>query len=245
MESKRKRRDKFQKKSHSSLWIVFWLFTFLWITSYGIYSGNLAVLRNIRVENARKEHESIIKKTLLEYQQIPVLQINGYELEKKIEEIQEVKDASFSANVFGNAVLYLEYRVPIALLEGRGQLAIGEDGVVFPFMGEDPPKIIISKKVQDTGFILCISEVSALFDAINLAKKLQVNLPKLDGTVDLDESWRLCLIVEKVKVIFGDTKSLDKNVEIFGKSLANEQDLLSKITEMNLVEPSHPVIKRR
>ncbi len=245
MESKSKQRNKFQKKSYSRLWIFFWLFALLGITSYGIYSGNLAVLRNIRVENARKEHELIIKKALLEYQKIPVLQVNGYELEKKIEEIQEVKDAFFSSNIFGNAVLRLEYRVPIALLEGRGQLAIDEDGVVFPFIGETPPKITISKKVQDTSIILCISEVSALFDAVKLAKKLQVNLPKLNGTVDLDESWRLCLIVEKAKVIFGDTRRLDKKVELFEKSLANEQDLLSKITEMNLVELSHPVIKRR
>jgi hypothetical protein len=141
--------------------------------------------------------------------------------------------------VFGRARLQVEYREPVAILGEKD--AVDEAGIVFPLHSRKAPNLQISSKVEDFSTILTISDSSPLNRLARVAKKLQVSLPKLAGTLEIDDRERITLQIEDLAVEFGDTSSLDEKVNVLVSTLREDPQRPAQGGRIILVDPENPV----
>ncbi|HWP31235.1 MAG TPA: hypothetical protein VNK96_05885 [Fimbriimonadales bacterium] len=210
----------------------------------GLFTSDLTSLTIVRVSGADKNDEQRIRKILQSYKNIPALQIPTAEVESLIELNPKIKVSKFEVNVFGRAHLHIEKRKAIASIIGRPGMGADIEGKVFPVSKGSMPKIGIGEKVQDYNPFFSICNPNPYFEALQLAEKLQVHLPKLEGNLDLDFQSRLCFYVKggKCRVLFGSGRRLDEKVEVLERALDSQPDLLESVRVVNLVEPDYPVV---
>lgn len=225
-------------------WAFYWAVCFSIVLIAGLFTSDLTSLTIVRVSGADKSDEQRIKKILQSYEGIPALRIPTAEIESLIELNPKIRMSRFEVNVFGRAHLQVENRKAIAFLVGRPGRGVDLEGKTFPISKGSMPKIAIGKKVQEYNLFFSICNPNPYFEALHLAEKLQVHLPKLEGNLDLDPQSRLCFYTKggKCRVLFGNGRRLDKKVEVLERALDFQPDLLESVRIVNLVEPDYPVV---
>lgn len=225
-------------------WAFYWGVSLPVVIIVGLFTSNLTSLTMVRVSGCDKKDETRVKKILLSYEGIPALKIPTAEVESLIELNPTVKTSEFDVNVFGRAHLEIENRRAIASLLGYVGKGVDIEGKIFPMPKHSRPKITLRKKVQEYEPIFGICSPRPFLEALHLAEKLQVHLPKLEGNLDLDSQSRLCFYLTggKCRVLFGSGRRLDEKVEVLERALDSRPDLLDSVRVVNLVEPDFPVV---
>jgi len=237
----RKRARKKATRSRAPVWKVFWIVTFLAVLVTALFTSPLTKLTMVRVSGAAAHDQPRISALLQAVVQAPALAIDVGDLESRLLSA-EVRSASLRTNVFGRGRLKVEYRKPVALMADG--LAVDEIGMVFPIGERRPPNLYISQKVEDSNTILTISDPSPIGRLARLAKKLQVSLPKLAGTLDIDDKEGLSLSIEGLVVEFGDTSRLDSKVQVLADLFREDPQRAAKGGRINLVDPDNAVQSR-
>lgn len=234
-----KRRRKHKLKIN---WTLFWLLTFCSVLVAGLFTSELTHLNTVRIEGVPTYDQDRINTIIKKFQKVPALQINPLEVQSYVEENTQIASSEFSRNVFGRALLKVRYRKPIARLGKTGHLYVDESGHIFRLKEKQKVSFIISRNVLVSAINLTICDPSPLPQASQLAKKLQVILPKLEGNIALDSRGRLYFLYEEsVRVVVGDDTQLDKKVQVLADSLAADPGLWQKTKEINLVDPDRPM----
>lgn len=243
MASKRlakKKASRRRSRATESMW--FWGVALVATLISALFSSPLTRPSAIRVSGAAKQDQVRISNVLFAVAHRPGLLIEAGSLEAELLENAGLASASFKSNVFGRARLQLKYRVAVAtLLGGRATDATGS---VFSLGARKPPNLQISHKVEDFNTILTISDPSTLRRLARTANKLQVFLPKLVGTLDIDDREGISLRLEGLVVEFGDTSRLDQKVQVLAKLLEEDPQRPPQMGRIVLVDPDNPVRAR-
>jgi len=244
MASKRTKRNSALRDFWRPFWACYWSVSFPIVVIAGLLTSDLTSIVIVRVSGSEKGDEQRIRKILRSYRGLPALKIPTAEVEALIELNPKIRASRFEVNVFGRAHLYIERRKPIVSLVGRPDKGVDTEGKVFPVSEASIPKIAIGEKLQEYNAIFSISHPDPFYEALKLAEKLQVHLPKLEGNLDLDSQSRLCFYLKggKCRVLFGSGRRLDKKVEVLEQALDFRPTLLENVRVVNLVEPDHPVV---
>jgi len=237
----RKRAKKRPARSRAVEWMALWIVAFLAVLIAALVASPLTRLTIVRVSGAAAHDRAWISASLHDVSRTPALLIDVGSLESRLLR-SGVRSASFRRNVFGRARLTLNYRNPVAKMrDGR---AVDEIGTVF-FLGERlPPNLQISTKVEDFSTILTISDPSPLRKLARLAKKLQVSMPKLAGTLEIDDKEGLSLSIDGLVVEFGDTSRLDRKVQVLADLFREDPQRAAKGGRIILVDPDNAVQSR-
>ncbi len=237
----KKRAKKKPARSKAVEWMVFWIVTFLATLVAALFASPLTNLTTVRVSGAAAHDQSRIRAVMEGVRQTPALAIDVGDIESRLLS-PEVRSASVRTNVFGRARLKLEYRKPVALVaEG---VAVDEIGTTFPIGARFPPNLHISRKVEDSNTILTISDPSPIRRLARLAKKLQVFMPKLTGTLEIDDKEGLFLSTDGLVVEFGDTSRLDRKVQVLADLFREDPQRAAKGGRIILVDPDNAVHSR-
>ena len=228
-----------RKRDNSPRWRALWAALFISALIAAVIGSPFAEPVRVRVSGSRAHDQQRITQILRRYSSTPSLLLNSSALEAEVERAPDVMAASFKSNVFGRARLNLQYRVPVALL--KPGTAIDATGLPFPLGSRKAPNLQISNKVDDFRTILTISDASLLNRLARVAEKIQVSLPKLAGTLEIDDRERISLRSEGLVVEFGDTSSLDEKVTILAKALAEDPQWPERGGRIVVVDPENPV----
>ena len=169
----------------------------------------------------------------------PCLLIDADAVEAGLLALPDIASASFRANVFGRARISIQCREPVAVM-GKS-LGLDEVGRAFPLGSRKPSNLQISANVEDFNTIITISDASSINQLARVAKKIKESLPKLVGTLEIDDKERIRLRIEDLVVEFGDTSDLDAKVGILSRALKENPQRAQEGGSINLVDPEDPV----
>lgn len=237
----KKRAKKKPARSRSTEWMIFWMAVFVVVMLSALFASPLTRLTVVRVGGAARHDQGRIRAALQAVSQTPALQIGAGDLESRLLS-PAVQSVSFRTNVFGRARLRLDYRRPVATMPGGR--AVDEIGNVFLLGERLPPNLQISRKVEDFNTILTISDPSPIRRLARLAKKLQVSMPKLAGTLEIDDREGLSLRIDGLVVEFGDTSRLDRKVQVLAELFREDPQRAAKGGRIILVDPDNAAQSR-
>lgn len=238
---KRSRRRRRAPVPWGSIWIV----TFLTVTWVGLYTSQLTQLSSVRVSASPYGDKQRLTNILKGFESLPALQIDPASVERSIASKRFVLNSQFTRNIFGRAVLKVEYRKPVAWIRGTKGWFVDATGVAFPSRGEKSPAIGVDKSVLPESPVVSLGGPGLLQDAAQLAKAVQESGLNLHGVIWVDERVRLCLNSSLgAKVTFGSGKDLDSKLDALRRALASEPSLLKSAKEVNLVVPDAPAVTR-
>jgi cell division protein FtsQ len=217
------------------------LFLLLLISLYvGITRSPLTAVRHVRVEGAQAFDEARINGEIQKLVGIPCLQINPRETEARILALPEVRSATLTRSIFGNAVLLVDYRMPVARLATGDELALSDDGVVCPIHEMPPDLPTLYVPAQAKGPVLT---VSGIWEPQSIAK-LAVLVRNLDladkESINLDDSGRVKLHIGSGSVELGNCDKIDQKIHVLKDRLSRNPDELMQVAELDLTVPERP-----
>lgn len=234
----RKSAKKSTKRRRDAEWMWFWAAAFGIVLAAAAFLSPLTRITVVRVTGAAPHDQARIEAALRTLAKTPALRVDTEAFEASLI-TPEVRSASLQTNAFGRARLSLVYRNPVASMPGR--LAVDGMGNVFPLGERLAPNLQISQKLEDFSTILTISDPSPLRRLARLAEKLQVSMPKLAGTLEIDDKESLCLRVDGLVVEFGDTSQLDRKVQVLADLFQEEPQRAAEGGRIILVDPNNAV----
>jgi cell division septal protein FtsQ len=228
-----------RKVDRSPAWRWLWFGTFVASLVAGFVASPLTRPTTVKVTGASEDQEAEIRLRLSAIKQRPSLLINAGALEASLLRAPGIESASFRSNVFGRARLGIQNREAVALIDSKTALDAG--GRPFPMGKRKPPNLQISANVKDFNTIITISDASPVNRLCRVAKKIKESLPKLVGTLEIDDRERIRLRLEDLVVEFGDTSDLDAKVNILVRALKENPQRAQQGGSINLVNPEDPV----
>jgi cell division septal protein FtsQ len=240
MASKRKAKRK-PPHSRAGEWLALWIASFVGALVTGVIASPLTQLTSVRVSGAARHDQARIEASLQPISKTPALLVDVGGLKRRLLS-PATMSVSMRRNVFGRARLTFVYRDPVAIMPDG--LAVDESGNVFAIGKRLAPNLQISRKVEDFNTILTISDPSILRRLARLAKKLQVSMPKLAGTLEFDDTEGLSLDTDGLVVEFGDTSRLDRKVQVLADLFREDPQRAAKGGRIVLVDPDNAVQRR-
>ena len=228
-----------RKVDHGPTWRVLSLGALVLSLAAGFVASPLTAPTKVRVTGAAKHQQAEIRKQLQSIELKPSLMIDAGALEAAVLRAPGIKSAAFRSNVFGRARLAIHNREPVALVDEK--TAVDEAGRPFPIGSRKSPNLQISANVKDFNTIISISDASPLNRLCRVAKKIKKSLPKVVGTLEIDDRERIRLHIEDLVVEFGDTSDLDAKVDILVRALKENPQRAQQGGSINLVDPEDPV----
>jgi hypothetical protein len=227
-----------RRRRRSFPWTPIWVCAFIGVTAWGLATSPVTQITSVRVVGAESQDAKRLEGILAAIRGLPALRVPTLDVERLAEGPPAVRSAAFRCNVFGRAVLEMLYREPVAKIEGAN-IAVDADGVMFPYSKPLPFSFAVNKQVLAPYLSLCAPP--RLRWGAQLAKKLQVELPKLGGKLVFDGRNRLCLMTGNLTVVFGGGDRLADKVATLARALQARPELATSRATVNLVEPDHPM----
>jgi cell division septal protein FtsQ len=208
----------------------------------GLLWSPLTALREVRIRGAAAWDQARLQMIAESVKGIPCAQVNSHDVESQVLQDSEVKTARFSRNLFGSAVLSVDYREPVAVLDQQPDVALSTDGVTF-FSRHLPPNLPVVKidgenpmgsaLIAGSWPVQTVAKLAVQMGAIFKGRSLQIELGK--GQV-------LCLNMGAEQVVFGSCDDIDSKVAALQSQLAKDPQLLDKYQSLPPYA-SRPVLK--
>jgi cell division septal protein FtsQ len=207
----------------------------------GVFASKLTSIVKVRVEGAQLDDQSRIRALLQRIHDQPALKVNRFAVESNIAGKSAVSKVEMTRNIFGRALVTVEYRRPVAKIAGLSGAALARDGVIFQSSQDltGLPTVVLSKDAKAPTIALAGSwrsgEVAGLAGAlVDLSAQNPVEIITL-------ENGGLCLnIGSKFAVELGLPERLDDKVEYFKKQIEDDPSLLMSGRTLILVSLERP-----
>ncbi len=199
----------------------------------------------VRAENIPAFDQPRITEILEKLSDIPSRQVNSRAVESKVMSLPDVDQAELTTNIFGNALLKVVYRRPVATLASRPKVALDSDGTLFESSeipdglpqlelpsGGPPTMATFAGNWQPTSL--------AALSVYALAK-----YPKSLLRIQVDQRGAVCLNIDSGRVILGSCDDLDLKLKTLESRLQKNPQELTENVELNLTVPSVPAIVPR
>ncbi len=211
----------------------------------GLTRSPLTSLRHIRVEGAKAFDQARIEADIQAVQGIPCQQVNPRELESAILELPEARNASLSRNIFGNGLLRIAYRTPVARIARSRRLALSDEGVIYAANELDPnlPVLDLPRGVLEPNLTLMGSwEPQRIAYIAREARNIDVNQQE---RILITEPGQVILYIGEGCVILGNCDNLSLKFQALRDRLTRNRSELSQIAELDLTLPDRPTIRKK
>lgn len=212
------------------------------MTAIGLAYSSITSPVIVKIKGAEEYDKRRLERIIRATRELPAMKIPTAEVERLVESNPHVLKSSFAANVFGRAELSVVYREPVAAIQGT-PYAVDAAGEVFVAPKDRQFPLEIESNVQLFQPILTLCDPSRLRGLAELAKNLQVKLPKLAGKLALLDGVRISFKSGGLVVVFGDAEKLPAKVAVLEKLLSSRPAILEGRWTINLVDPEHPTQK--
>lgn len=96
-----------------------------------VFLSPITQLRTIKVQGAAPAYKPYISSILRKSKAIPALRVEPLAVESQVLASSAVESCDFRRNIFGRAVLRVQYRSPVAVLEADPEIFLDESGCVY------------------------------------------------------------------------------------------------------------------
>jgi cell division septal protein FtsQ len=232
-----RKRKRPKRKLRAEPFLVLFLALSLYL---GIMRSPITSLRHVRVQGAPEYDRARIDNDLQELAGVPCLQINPRRLESKIMDASAVRSATLTRTIFGNGVLVVGYRTPVARIEQSKSLALSNEGVIYLAhdLPDNLPVVFLPSEAHLP--VLTVSEIWEPQTIAKLAVLVRNLSPSSKESINLDESGRVKLHIGLGLVELGDCDKLDQKLQVLKDRLSRNPSELEQIAELNLTVPERP-----
>jgi len=236
--SKKKR-----KKGRSINWpAVLWTVLVLNI-AVGLMYSPLTSIRRMRILGVQPHDTDRLKSLSAELNGLPYMSVPVTRFEGQILGSRDVMSAELSHNLFGSAILTLQYRQPVATLVDSPHTYLDNDGVIFgspePYPGLR--KLTLDAEYMQPGLALTLPWPSQL--VAELCTKLNSFEQLKADVIHVDTTGRLTIDGEGgYKIDLGGTDQIDEKLRKLGRMLEEDPAFLTKLRSLSLVDPARPAL---
>ena len=233
-----------RKKKTSLNWtaIVWTLFVFNLLL--GLFFSPITSIRNMRIVGAQPHDQDRIQSLAQALRGRPFGRVGAKQFESDILRQRDVYSASLSHNLFGSALVRVQYRTPIAELSGFPRTYLDADGVIFgspePYQGLR--QLALDPEYAEPGMALTLpwpaKQVAELCTRLSSFDQLK------DAAVHLDQTGRLLISREdKHTVDLGGTEQFDEKLAKLKAILEDDPQVLDRVSSLSLADPARPATK--
>lgn len=237
----RKRRNK--PKRRPVPWLPIVAVLLLGNVLLGLRFSPMTNLRVIRVEGAARNDQGYFEHLLMKESGKRALAIRPNDVLARCYQLSAVRTAEFRRNVFGRGLLMLQYRTPVAVIQGTTAM-MDSTGAMFHTSqsASNLPTAVVPADSHQPGFALLRP-----FDWEGLAKVcvfVEKGWPNYRGTVVMDDNGSMCLNRgSDGRIDLGDSRSLDGKLSQLSGMLKTNSGIFQSPAVLNLVDPNHPAIR--
>jgi len=193
------------------------------------------------VVGALPEDQARIQEILQRCENVPALRLDPRRVETLLAQRGCVQRAQVTRNIFGRAVVNMEYRTPVAKILGGNGAALAADGAVFQAIQPlgDLPKVALSAEANVP--VLTIAGPWRSGDVAQLATEINEIAIGQDKTITALENGGLCLnIGSKFAVQLGLPERLGEKIDYVRRKLEEDPGLIASGKTLNLVSLDRP-----
>jgi len=210
----------------------------------GLLFSPLTSANRVRVVGISSEDEETITKQIQGIRGQPCLTADRHGLESLVGRASDIRSVEFALNLFGRGLMKVEYRQPVAQVDGKPRELIDEAGNLY-FSDElvpNLPSVVLPPmaKIPAAGLI-------SGWDAArvaNLCSLLTSEIPNARWRVVLDDRSVISLTGNKMpRIVLGSTDDLDKKIARLASIVREQPRLIETAREINLTAPDIPVSK--
>lgn len=222
---------------------ILWLLLVLNVTA-GLLFSPLTAASRVRVVGAHEDDRERLTQEIQGIRGQPCLTADRRGLEALIGRASDMKSVEFALNLFGRGLIKMEYRQPIARIEGKNGELLDETGNLFA-SNETVPDLpsLVLPAIASTPAAGLVSGWDAGRVA-ELCKSLKTKLPNVRWRVVLDDRSVISLTGNKMpRIVLGSTDDLEKKIDRLASIVTEQPRLLETAKEINLTAPDMPVSK--
>lgn len=204
------------------------------------WASPLTAITKVRVEGGGPDEREAVEKAVARLRGVPCAQVDPRRVEAEVLGLPWLASAELDRTPFGSAVLRLKKREMVARLFGSSDVGLARDGTICRSPGLSPQLPLLKTPPLRPGFGL-VGEwpVEALVTLANEGPALAAGK---DVRIDLDTGGGLCLNIGTGRVVLGSPEELETKLGILRQRMVDRPDELSSVAELNLVQPSNPVL---
>ncbi len=231
----RTKRKKFPLGLVPTLWILLIL-----NVSAGLMFSQITSIVRVRTVGVKAFDRDRIQLILNGLKDTPCFRIDSRVVETAVMNSPDVDKAEFTRNVFGNALLTVRYRVPVAKLESVDEEALSIDGVLFRAseLPLDLPTLRLPRGGPPTLVGLAGNWQPQSLAALSVYARQ--HYPKIESKISVDARGVVCLNIGSGRVILGSCDDLDVKLKTLESRLQRNPQELDQVQELNLTSPTVP-----
>ena len=210
----------------------------------GLFFSPMTSVRHVRVVGAQPHDEDRIQSLAQSLRGRPFGRVGAKEFESSVLQQRDVYEATLSHNLFGSALVKVQYRTPVATLAGFPRTYLDADGVIFgspePYPGVR--ELDLDPEYAEPGMALTLpwptKQVAELCTRLGSFDQLK------DAAVHLDQTGRLLISREdKHTVDLGGTEQFDEKLAKLKAIFEDDPQILDRVSSLSLADPSRPATK--
>ena len=208
----------------------------------GLNYSKMTSITRARASGVPQYDHDRIEDILTKFPDVPCARVDSKAIESKVMALPEVDQAELTRNVFGNALLKVRYRIPVASLVGRDHVVLSVDGTIYKSteVPEDIPSIQLASGGPPTLIAMAGNWQPASLAA--LAVYSRQNYPKRTVRIEVNARGVVCLNIDSGRVILGSCDDLDLKLKTLETRLQKNPQELASEQELNLTLPSYPTV---
>lgn len=222
----------------------------IWLTvglnlAVGFFTSSITAARTVKVVGALSFDTYRIESELSKLRAVPWARVDQPVVEEKLLFSPEVAAIDLRRNIFGRGRLEMTYRVPVARIDGRTDVALSDDGITFRTRQkiEGLPTVVLQDNERPVATFLGrspLGKVALLCAAVTSRKSLQ------GATIEVFSTGSVCLNFRgAARIDFGAIDELESKLKALDKILERDPDLIKRVVELNLMAPDRPAMRDR
>ena len=233
----RTKRKKLQIRWGPCLWLLL-----IVNVAAGLSFSKITSIVHARTVGLTKGDKSRVESILLRLKDIPCLRIDPRMVETEVMKNPEVDRAEFTRNVFGNALLTIQYRTPVAKLAAIDGEALSIDGVFYQTdeLPLDLPVLQLPEGGPPTLLALAGNWQPQSIAALSVYAR--EHYPRSSSKIEVNRRGVVCLNIGSGRVILGSCDDLDVKLKTLELRLQRNPQELDQVRELNLTSPTAPAV---
>jgi cell division septal protein FtsQ len=208
----------------------------------GLLFSRITSIVHVRTVGVKEFDKARIEGILAKLKDVPCMRIDSRVVEGEVMASPDVDRAEFTRNLFGNALLNVQYRTPVAKLADVDGEALSVDGVLY--QASEIPLDLPTLQLPDGG-----PPTLAAFAGnwqpqrlASLSVYARQHYPRIESKIEVNRRGVVCLNIGSGRVILGSCDDLDVKLKTLESRLQRNPQELDQVKELNLTSPSVPAV---
>lgn len=233
----RKKRRKIELRPTPWLWLILAINVAL-----GLTFSRITSIVHVRTVGVPRYDKVRIEAIMAKIQDIPCSRIDSRVVESQVMASPDVDKAEFTRNIFGNGLLTVQYRTPVAKIANQDGEALSIDGVLY--QATELPLDIPTLQLPQSGppTLLSFAGNWQPQSLATLAVYARQHYPRKQSKIDVNRRGVVCLNIGSGRVILGSCDDLDVKLKTLESRLQKNPQELGQVKELNLTLPSVPAV---